>query len=358
MRAGAVAAEARILLPLRHFDLDVEFSVAPGETLVMVGASGAGKTSVLHALAGLVRPREGRIAFGERVVFDSAGGIEVRAEDRRVGYVFQDYALFPHLNVFDNVAYGLRARNLPRETIRERVESLLARLHIPGLVRAWPGHISGGEQQRVALARALALEPDLLLLDEPVGALDSTSRKHVRRELRHLLGELDTTAILVTHDYEDALVLGHRVMVMDQGKISHQGTHEELLRHPRSQFVADLTGVNYFEGVAQPGTGQPREIRVGAQALYGLTDCVGEVSVSFFPADVTISTEAPHSSACNVVVGPIAEVVNLGGRLRLVVGGSLPLVAELTESSYASLGLEVGREVYASFKASAVRVSA
>lgn len=358
MSTVPVAVSARILLPLRHFDLDVEFSVVPGEALVMVGASGAGKTSVLHALAGLACPREGRIVFGERVVFDSAAGTEVRAEDRRVGFVFQDYALFPHLNVFENVAYGLRVRRLPEATIRERVENLLGRLRISGLARAWPARISGGEQQRVALARALALEPDLLLLDEPVGALDSTSRKHVRRELRQLLGELGVTAILVTHDYEDALVLGRRVMVMDQGRISHQGTHEELLRHPRSQFVADLTGVNYFEGVAQPGSGQPREIRIGAQTIFGLTDGTGEVSVSFFPADVTISTEAPHSSACNVVVGPIAEVVNLGGRLRLALGGPLPLVAELTEASYASLGLEVGREVYASFKASAVRVSA
>lgn len=358
MRAGPVAVAARILFPLRHFDLEVDFSVRPGETLVVVGASGAGKTSILLALAGLERPSQGRIVFGERVVFDSAAGIEVRTEARRVGYVFQDYALFPHLNVFENVAYGLRARCLPPDTIRERVESLLDRLRIAGLARARPGRISGGEQQRVALARALALEPDLLLLDEPVGALDSTSRKHVRRELRQLLGELGVTAILVTHDYEDALVLGQRVMVMDRGRISHQGTHEELLRHPRSQFVADLTGVNYFEGVVQAGSDQPREIRIGTQTLYGLTDCTGEVSVSFFPADVTLSTEAPHSSACNVVGGPITEVVNLGGRLRVLVGGPLPLVAELTERSFASLGLAAGRQVYASFTAGAVRVSA
>lgn len=354
---AAMAVQVQLLLPLRHFDLEVDFTVAAGETLVVVGASGAGKTSILNCIAGLESPASGRIVLGERVVFDAAAGIDVRAEDRRLGYVFQDYALFPHLSVFDNVAYGLRARQEPHPSIRPKVETLLERLHIAPLAGAVPGHLSGGEQQRVALARALVLEPSLLLLDEPVGALDSTSRKHVRRELRQLLRQFGVTAILVTHDYEDALVLGHRVMVMDRGRITHAGTHDELLRHPRSQFVADLTGVNYFEGVAQEGDAQPRQIVVKGQPLYATTDCVGEVSVSFFPADVTVTTEPPHSSACNVLIGTIAEVTNLGGRLRVLVASSLPVVAEMTPASFATLGLAEGREVYVSFKATAVRVS-
>jgi len=357
MTPGAIPVSVRLLLPLRDFDLDVDFEVAPAETLVVVGASGAGKSSVLNCVAGLHTPTSGRIALGDRAVFDSEARINVRAEDRRLGYVFQNYALFPHLSVFDNIAYGLRAQGVHRDQIQPRVDALLESLHITNLCYAHPGFLSGGEQQRVALARALALEPEMLLLDEPVGALDSTSRKHVRRELRHLLRQFGVTAILVTHDYEDALVLGHRVMVMDQGKITHEGTHEELLRHPRSQFVADLTGVNYFEGIAQEDSGELQEITIGSHSLRGLTDCVGEVSVSFFPADVTVSTEAPHSSACNVFSGPIAEVVNMAGRLRVAVASPLPVVAEMTMSSFASLGLAEGMEVYVSFKATAVRVS-
>ena len=357
MKPDAIAVGVRLLLPLRDFDLDVDFQVAPGETLVVVGASGAGKSSVLNCVAGLHTPVSGRIALGERVVFDAEARVNVRAEDRRLGYVFQNYALFPHLTVFDNIAYGLRAQGVHRDGIQSRVDALLERLHITNLCYARPGFLSGGEQQRVALARALALEPSLLLLDEPVGALDSTSRKHVRRELQHLLRQIGVTAILVTHDYEDALVLGHRIMVMDQGRITHEGTHEELLRHPRSQFVADLTGVNYFEGIARDGAEPLREIAVGAHSLHGLSDIVGEVSVSFFPADVTVSTDAPHSSACNVFSGLISEVVNMGGRLRVAVASPLPVVAEMTMSSFASLGLAEGMEVYVSFKATAVRVS-
>jgi ABC-type sulfate/molybdate transport systems ATPase subunit len=358
MSHEALAVRARIRRPLRHFDLDVSLAISPGETLAVVGASGAGKTTVLNCLAGLDRPIEGRIALGDRIVFDSSTGTDLRAEERNLGYVFQDYALFPQLSVFENIAYGLRARRMHRDTAKLRVTSLLDRLHIAHLRDARPANLSGGEQQRVALARALAPEPDLLLLDEPMGALDSTSRKHVRRELRQLLRQVGVTAVLVTHDYEDAVVLGHRVMVMDCGQTTHEGTHEELLRHPRSQFVADLTGVNYFEGVAQAGPDQLRQILVSGQSLYGMTDSVGEVSVSFFPSDVTITTEPPHSSACNVLSGTILEAVNLGGRMRVAVATPLPVVAETTAASFASLGLGEGKPVYLSFKAAAVRVAA
>lgn len=357
MTSASVAVSVRVRRRLRHFDLDVAFEVAAGDVLVVVGPSGAGKTSILNCVAGLDSPAAGRICLGPQVVFDSDRGIDLRPERRRVGYVFQDYALFPHLTVFGNVAYGLRAGRWPAPQIRSRVAELLGLLRIGELAEAHPGQLSGGEQQRVALARALAAEPQLLLLDEPIGALDSTSRKVVRRELRQLLRRLGITAILVTHDYEDALVLGQRILVMDKGRTSHAGTHEELLHHPRSRFVADLTGVNYVEGVAAAGDTQPREIRIGGQCLYAVTECVGEVSVSFFPSDVTLTIGPPHSSARNVMQGTIAEVANLGGRLRVHVAAPLPVVAEMTPASFAELGLAEGRAVYVSFKATAVRVS-
>ena len=357
MSASKAVTSVRLCRALRHFDLDVAFEAAVGEVVVVVGPSGAGKTSILNCVAGLDTPDRGRLCLGGRTVFDSEAGINLRSEERGVGYVFQDYALFPHLSVFDNVAFGLRARHESKAEIATRVPALLELLGLRDLAAAFPARLSGGEQQRVALARAVAIQPAVLLLDEPLGALDTTSRRHVRRELRQLLRQLGMTVILVTHDYEDALVLGRRVLVMDRGRISRDGSHEELLFHPRSRFVADFTGVNYFEGTVCSRTGESGGIRVGETVLQAVTDLTGEVSVSFFPAEVTISVEEPHSSARNVLRGPILEVANLGGRLRLRVDAGLPLVADVTPAAYTSLGLSEGSVVYASFKATAVRVS-
>jgi len=347
----------RLHKTLRHFDLDVDFEVAAGEVAVVVGPSGAGKTSALNCIAGLDSPESGRIRLGDHTVFDSLSRVDVRPEQREVGYVFQDYALFPHLTVRSNVGYGLRARHRPADETRSRVDSLLEMLRIRDLADAYPGALSGGEQQRVALARAVAMLPKALLLDEPLAALDTTSRRHVRRELRDLLRRLGTAVILVTHDYEDALVLGRRILVMERGRISREGTHEELLLHPRSRFVADFTGVNYYEGTAESGGDKPRRIRVGEAVLHAVTDLEGPVSVSFFPSDVTVSTVDPRSSARNVFRGLVREVSNLGGRLRLQVDAPLPVVADITPDAYGSLALSEGTTVYVAIKATSVRVS-
>jgi molybdenum ABC transporter ATP-binding protein len=347
----------RLHKALRHFDLEVDFSVAAGEVAVVVGPSGAGKTSILNCIAGLDTPDSGCIRLGDHTVFDAASRVNVRPEQRGVGYVFQDYALFPHLTVADNVAYGLRSRHCPAAEIRSRVDRLLDMLRIHDLASAYPTSLSGGEQQRVALARAVAPGPEILLLDEPLAALDTTSRKHVRRELRELLRRLGVAVILVTHDYEDALVLGRRILVMEKGRISREGTHEELLLHPRSRFVADFTGVNYFEGAVESGGDQPRQVRVGDAVLYAVTELEGEVSVSFFPSDVTVSTAEPHTSARNVFRGALREVANLGGRLRLQVEAPLPVVADITPDAYAALALREGAPVYVAVKATCVRVS-
>jgi molybdate transport system ATP-binding protein len=349
--------QVRLLRALRHFDLDVEFAVTPGEVVVVVGPSGAGKTSILNCVAGLDTPDGGRICLGDHTVFDAATGVNVRPEAREVGYVFQDYALFPHLTVRRNVVYGLQARGRSPAESGPRVEALLELLRIRDLANAYPAQLSGGEQQRVALARALAIEPKVLLLDEPLAALDTTSRKHVRRELRQLLRQLDVAVILVTHDYEDALVLGRRILVMERGRVSRAGSHEELLQHPRSRFVADFTGVNYFEGTVEAGGDQPRQVRIGSATLHAVTDLEGEVSVSFFPSDVTLSTAEPHTSARNLFRGPVREVANLGGRLRVQIDAALPVVADITPDAYGALGLHEGTPVYVAIKATSIRVS-
>jgi molybdenum ABC transporter molybdate-binding protein len=233
--------EATFSKALRDFDLEVSLRLA-GETLAIVGPSGCGKTTTLRLLAGLDIADQGSMSLNGASVYDQATGVFEPAERRRVGVVFQDYALFPHLSVADNVGYGLS--HLPRAEREERVAEALASVRIPQLARARAVELSGGEQQRVALARALVTRPALLLLDEPLSALDVETRAHVRAELAELLAEMTMPCIVVTHDFEDAMVLGHRIAVMDRGRIVQQGTQQEVSNAPASAFVAAFAGAN------------------------------------------------------------------------------------------------------------------
>ena len=228
-----MALDVSLSHPLRAFELDVDLSIEPG-VLALVGPSGAGKTSVLHAIAGLLHPRTGRISLGGEVWLDTHAGIDRAPEERRVGLVFQEYALFPHMTVRANVAYGGR----------DRVDELLDRFGIAALADARPLSISGGERQRVALARALARDPSVLLLDEPLSALDAHTRSHVRAELRELLQKLALPTLIVTHDFEDAAALADRVGVLVEGRVLQEGTAAELVATPASAFVAGFTGAN------------------------------------------------------------------------------------------------------------------
>jgi ABC-type sulfate/molybdate transport systems ATPase subunit len=230
-----------ISLPRRSFDLRVELSLG-AETIGLIGPSGSGKTSLLRTLAGLERPRAGRIALGDEVWFDATRRIHLSPERRRVGYLPQDYGLFPHLTVAANVAFAGR---------RERPD-LLERLGVAHLAGVLPAHLSGGERQRVALARALAREPRVLLLDEPFGALDAGTRQQVRDELGDALPGLGLPTLLVTHAFDDAAVLAARIGVLDRGEVVQLGTASELLAEPRSVLVAALTGANIVEGTAEP----------------------------------------------------------------------------------------------------------
>ncbi len=237
------ALSASFALPLRTFELAVDLEI--DGTVALVGPSGAGKTSVLRAVAGLVKPASGRIALGDEVWFDSAAGVFRAPDERRVGLVFQEYALFPHMNVRQNVAFGGR----------ERVDEYLERFRISHLASARPTQLSGGERQRVALARALARDPGVLLLDEPLSALDAHTKVTVRGELQELLREFGLPALLVTHDYEDAAALADRVGVIIDGTLRQLASPQEMVAHPADGFVASFTGANLLHGIARARAG-------------------------------------------------------------------------------------------------------
>jgi molybdate transport system ATP-binding protein len=328
---------------LPGFVLDVAWD-ADDAVVALFGPSGAGKTLTLHCLAGLVRPDRGRIQVGGRVFFDDAAGIDVAPQARRVGYVFQGYALFPHLTVAENVGFAGR----------ELVGALLERFRIDHLARARPGELSGGERQRVALARALARRPEVLLLDEPTAALDAHTRAAVRLELRDLLHDVGIPTLLVTHDFEDAAALAARVGVLVEGRLVQLGAPDQLVQAPADPFVASFTGGNLMPGLARQGERGLTEVVLDAGGIvYSTDEATGRVGAVVHPWEVSVAREAPADSALNHVTAPIAALVPSGNRARVRVG---PVTAEVTAASAERLGLRPGEIVVASFKATATRL--
>ncbi|HEY2824658.1 MAG TPA: ABC transporter ATP-binding protein [Gemmatimonadales bacterium] len=341
------------------FGLDATLDVNPAEPLVIVGESGSGKTTLLRLLAGVDRADAGSIRVDDATWLDLDVGTDLPAWRRSVGYVSQDYALFPHLSALENVAFGLRARGSGARDARGRAAEELKRFGIADLAARRPDQLSGGQQQRVALARALVLDPRLLLLDEPLAALDLQTRQAVRSELRTLLASLRGLVVYVTHHPADALLLGARVAVMESGRLTQVGTREDLLRHPRSAYVAAFVGVNLFRGTVVARSHGVAQVRTDRAVLEvadpGAGD--GDVFVVVNPREVTLYTTAPSSSARNNFKGPIVELAAQppdGDRVRVVLGTEPPLVAEVVQSTVASLGLTEGREVFAGFKATGV----
>jgi molybdate transport system ATP-binding protein len=346
---------ADIRLDLSRLTVDARFDVGE-ETLAVVGPSGSGKTTILRAIAGLVRPRTGRIEFDGSAWFDSGSGIDVPPERRRVGLLFQHYALFPHLTVAQNVAYGSHHRSSGRDH-GKKVADVLARFGILGLASTRPGNLSGGERQRVALARAVAADPQVLLLDEPLSALDATTKADVAAELtRHLRG-LSLPTILVSHDFEDVIGLADRVAVVEAGRIVQTGEWRDLVEAPASPFVAALTGVNYFAGTALP-RGTLTEVRStdGPATFLSTDQGSGAVGVVVNPWDVALSREEPQGSALNRLSGPVRRVSGVGNRIRVSLDTRPSIVAEITEESVARLGVSPGRSMVASWKATGTRL--
>jgi molybdate transport system ATP-binding protein len=342
---------------LGSFALDVELEVARGECLALAGPSGAGKSSVLRIVAGLVRPEHGTVSCGERVWLDTGRGVSLPPEDRRCGYVFQDYALFPHLSAWQNVAYGLRG--VPRRERRDRALALLDRFGLAGRADARPRTLSGGERQRVAVARALAVRPEALLLDEPLSALDARTRAAASRELAAVLHEAGVPALLVTHDFQEAALLGDRVGVMDGGRVVQVGTAGDLATTPRSPFVADFTGAVVLTGTAAPGAdGLTRVALDGGGEVTSSEPAAGPVAVTVYPWDIALAPpgSVDPGSARNHLDVEVVSVTAVGGRVRVGLSAPQPLTAELTEPAVRAMNVAPGQRAVASWKATATRL--
>jgi molybdate transport system ATP-binding protein len=321
------------VVPLRHFELRVALEVG-AETVALVGPSGAGKTTLLRAIAGLVP--------GARVVSSGREWTGLPPERRSVGFVFQDYALFPHLSVRGNVAFG------------GNVGDLLERLRIAHLAGARPRELSGGERQRVALARALARQPEVLLLDEPLAALDPHTRGAVRAELRATLRSLGLPTLIVTHDFVDAAALADRVGVLVHGELVQIGPAEELLAAPASPFVAEFAGASLLRGRARrTGDGLTEVTLADGTRLFSTDELEGDVGAVVYPWEVTLSREIPLDSAQNHVRARVTSVVRLANRMRVTLGG---VTAEITAASASRLDLREGDEAVATWKAAGTRL--
>lgn len=349
-----MSLEAEVGLQLGTLSLQMQTSVAPGQVLAVLGPNGSGKTTMLRALAGLVPLTSGRVVLDDEVLEDPSQGIRVPAFDRPVGYVFQDYLLFPHLSVLENAAFGLRTRGVPKAAARKTATEWLEVVGLRSYAHSKPGALSGGQAQRVALARALAPGPRLLLLDEPLAALDAGTKLEVRRELSRHLSSFEGTTLLVTHNPLEAAALADRLLVLEGGEVVQEGTWAEVARQPRSRYVADLVGLNLLRG-----KGSPDGIEVEKGGLLVLPSPVkGEVFASIHPRAVALHRTKPEGSPRNVWEGVISSLDLEGDRVRVSVDGPVPVVAEVSVQSVAELGLAAAERVWISVKATEIEVYA
>jgi molybdate transport system ATP-binding protein len=347
-----MSLRADVQLTLGTLDFDAAMDVADGEMLAVIGPNGAGKTTLLRALAGLLALRSGRIAMDDMVLDEPADGRFLPPEKRPIGVVFQDYLLFPHLSALDNVAFGLRSRGASKSDARKRARAWLERVGLDGQAGSRPRALSGGQAQRVALARALVTEPRLLLLDEPLAAVDVSTRAEVRRTLKHALADFPGVRILVTHDPLEAATLASRIIVLEGGKLAQAGSVAEVTARPRSRWVADMLGLNLYQGRSR-GT----RIEIGPRAeLTTATPADGDVFAIVTPNAVTLHRDHPDSSARNVWPGTVDGVDLEGDRVRVHISGILPIVAEVTPAAVAELQLVDGGAVWFTVKATEIAV--
>jgi molybdate transport system ATP-binding protein len=334
------------------FRLEIDLTIPPGRTVALLGPNGAGKSTAVASIAGLLPIDAGRIALGGVVLDHPAEGIHVPPEQRKVGVVFQDYLLFPHLSVAENVAFGLRSRGAHHDEALSRSRSWLGRLGIEDLASRKPGDLSGGQAQRVALCRALVAEPDLLLLDEPLSALDVTTRTELRHTLGEHLAAFEGPRLLITHDATEAFLLSDDVHVIEDGRVTQAGTPDDIRLRPRTRYAADLAGSNLVAGTAHAGS-----VDTGSQVLQIADDELeGPVLVTINPTAVSVHARRPEGSPRNSWLTTVRRVEQLGSRARLLTGDPLPLAVEVTDQSRVELGLAPGVEIWVALKATEIGV--
>ncbi len=347
----AVSLEAHLVVDRGGFRLDIRLSIADGEVVALLGPNGAGKTTALRALAGLTPLTDGVVRVGNRTLDDVHRRRWTPTEHRPIGVVFQDYLLFPHLSALENVAFGPRSHGVERKEARAVAADWLARVGLAEHARRKPRQLSGGQAQRVALARALAVGPELLLLDEPLAALDARTRLDTRAELqRHLAAHTGAT-LLVTHDPLDALVLADRLVIVEHGAVVQEGDAASVTARPRTDYVARLVGLNLYRG-----RGSARAVDVDGRLTLTVSDPVeGDAFVAFPPAAVALFVDEPHGSPRNTWPATIASIQRHGDNLRVQLDGPIAAAADITPAAAAYLDLTPGRRVWAAVKAAETR---
>ena len=340
-----------------HVKASLQLPAGPSVT-VLFGPSGAGKTTVLRCIAGLERLSAGRIVFSGEEWADAARHRHVPTQKRQLGYLFQDYALFPHLNVSGNIGFGIH--ELPQSARTDRIRTTAANLQIEDLLERQPNELSGGQQQRVALARALVREPKLLLLDEPLSALDGAARDHVRSQLSKLLRRLQIPAIIVTHDWVDALSLGDRLLVMNRGAVLQEGVPQEVFSKPQHAEVASAVGMeNLIAGRVRERRGDALVIAVGRAELHAVDpqDGHSEYFICIRGENITLETgRTGQSSARNNLRGTVKEISHVGSLMKIVVDVGFEMAALVTRQAVTEMELQQGTDVSVVFKASAVHL--
>ncbi len=345
---------ARIAVRRGDLRIDVRIEVSPGETLVLLGPNGAGKSTVLRVLAGLLAPQDGQVRLGDIELDDPAAGRHIPPFRRPIGMVFQDYLLFPHLSIVDNVAFGLRSRGVGKAEARRRARHWLDRVGLADYARSRPSGLSGGQAQRAALARALVGEPRLLLLDEPLSALDARTKLEIRTELRQHLADFGGPAVVVSHDPVDAMALADSFAVIEHGRIVQTGPPRELALRPRTDYVARLVGLTLLEG-----TGDGMAVRLDSGAEIAVAKPVaGPVYAAIRPEHVALYVDEPHGSPRNVWPARLVAATPYGTAVRCDLDGPVPLTADVTAAAFAELGLGPDRAVWASVKAHEIEVYA
>lgn len=334
---------------------DVSLTVEDGEYFVIIGPTGAGKTILLETIAGVYPPDSGTVCLDNRDV------TYVPPRDRNITMVYQDYMLFPHLTVAENIGFGLKNRKLPADEIAQKVAEVADIFGIGHLLHRYPDTLSGGEQQRAAISRAIILEPSILLLDEPLSALDGQTRERLRIELKRLHAAYRTTIIHITHNFEEVFSLASRVAVMNKGNVLQVGKPDEVFRHPNSEFVAEFVGVqNIFRGTCTQKDGLSEVTVTGTDGPHLICSSLctdsHDVTVTIRPEDIMVSSTQVESTARNSFAGTITDVADNGSMVRLTVDSGLPFIAAVTRQGWQSLGEDIGDTVYLTVMAQSVHI--